>query len=413
MDEEPGRAPQDPTPSGQPAAASAPPSQPPPPPGPAPESSERKPFFSRPGALLGGALVLGLVGGLLGGYLGQLAGSARAPGAAETPGAAEAPVASGGAESQGFCDAETVANAVLPSVVTINVVSETGGGVGTGSIIRDDGYILTNNHVVADAAGGARIVVTFSNGQQVSASLVGRSQQADIAVIKVEAGETLPTITTGDSDEVAVGQPVVALGAPLGLSGSVTAGIVSALGRDVPVPADDGSTAVLAGAIQTDAAINPGNSGGALVDCDGAQIGVNSAIATVPNAAGQSGGGSVGIGFSVPINLAMSLAEQLIETGNVSYPYLGMQVVVIPQDVAAQFNTAPGLYVESVTAGGPAEQAGIQSGDIITALDGQPATSAAVLTKLKLTKKVGDTVEVEYLRGTETGSTTLTLSETP
>ncbi|WP_197675184.1 S1C family serine protease [Microterricola viridarii] len=412
MDEVPGRAPQDPTPSGQPAAASAPP-PPPSPPGPAPAASGGTPFFSRPGALLGGALVLGLLGGLLGGYLGQLGGSATEPAGVQTSEPSGAPVASGGADAQGFCDAEAVANAVLPSVVTINVVSETGGGVGTGSIIRDDGHILTNNHVVADAVSGARIVVTFSNGQQASASLVGRSQQADIAVIKVEAAETLPTITTGDSDEVAVGQPVVALGAPLGLSGSVTAGIVSALGRDVPVPADDGSTAVLAGAIQTDAAINPGNSGGALVDCDGELIGVNSAIATVPNAAGQTGGGSVGIGFAVPINLAISLAEQLIETGNVSYPYLGMQVVVIPQDVAAQFNTAPGLYVEGVTAGGPAEQAGLQSGDIITALDGEPATSAAVLTKLKLTKKVGDTVEVDYLRGTETGSTTLTLSETP
>ncbi len=366
-----------------------------------------KPFFSRPGVLLGGALVLGLVGGFLGGYLGQLAGSAGSASAPSTTG----PVAS--SPNAGVCDAETVAKAVLPSIVTINVVTEAGGGVGTGSIITDDGYILTNNHVVADAANGATIVVTFSNGQQLPATLVGRSSQADIAVVKVDSDSTLPTVTVGDSDGLAVGQPVVALGAPLGLSSTVTSGIVSALGRDVPVPADDGTMALLAGAIQTDAAINPGNSGGALVDCSGAQIGVNSAIATVPNAAGQAGGGSVGIGFAVPVNLAMNLAEQLIETGEVSYPYLGMQVVVIPQDVAEQFNTAPGLFVEGVTAGGPAEEAGIEPGDIITALDGQPATDAAVLTRLKLTKEVGDTVEVSYVRGSETGTATVTLGEAP
>lgn len=369
--------------------------------------AEHKPFFSRPGVLLGGALVLGLLGGFLGGYLGQLAGSAGSAGAPSTTG----PVAS--SPNAGVCDAETVAKAVLPTIVTINVVSEAGGGVGTGSIITDDGYVLTNNHVVADAANGATIVVTFSNGQQLPATLVGRSAQADIAVVKVDADAALPTVTVGDSDGLAVGQPVVALGAPLGLSSTVTSGIVSALGRDVPVPADDGTMALLVGAIQTDAAINPGNSGGALVDCSGAQIGVNSAIATVPNAAGQAGGGSVGIGFAVPVNLAMNLAEQLIENGEVSYPYLGMQVVVIPQDVAEQFDTAPGLFVEGVTAGGPAEQAGIEPGDIITALDGQPATDAAVLTRLKLTKEVGDTVEVSYLRGSETGTATVTLGEAP
>lgn len=366
-----------------------------------------KPFFSRPGALLGGALVLGLVGGFLGGYLGQLAGSGGSSDTPSTSGPITAPV------SPGVCDAEAVANAVLPAIVTINVISEAGGGVGTGSIIRDDGYILTNNHVVADAASGATIIVTFSNGQQVPATLVGRSSQADIAVVKVDADSKLPTVATGDSDVVVVGQPVVALGAPLGLSSTVTAGIVSALGRDVPVPADDGSVALLAGAIQTDAAINPGNSGGALVDCTGAQIGVNSAIATVPNASGEAGGGSVGIGFAVPINLATSLAEQLIDDGEVSYPYFGMQVVVIPQDVAEKFNTSPGLFVEGVTSGGPAQKAGIEAGDIITTLDGQAATNVAVLTRIKLTKKVGDTVEVGYLRGADTSTTELTLAEAP
>ena len=403
MDQQQGENPQDPSvvPAAMPETGATPPAAA------ATPAAGAKPFFSRPGVLLGGALVVGLVGGFLGGYLGQLAGSAGSAGAPSTTG----PVAS--SPNAGVCDAETVAKAVLPTIVTINVVTEAGGGVGTGSIITDDGYILTNNHVVADAANGATIVVTFSNGQQLPATLVGRSSQADIAVVKVDSDSTLPTVTVGDSDGLAVGQPVVALGAPLGLSSTVTSGIVSALGRDVPVPADDGTMALLAGAIQTDAAINPGNSGGALVDCSGAQIGVNSAIATVPNSAGQAGGGSVGIGFAVPVNLAMNLAEQLIETGEVSYPYFGMQVVTIPQDVAEQFNTAPGLFVEGVTAGGPAEEAGIEPGDIITALDGQPTTDAAVLTRLKLTKEVGDTVEVSYVRGSETGTATVTLGEAP
>lgn len=370
-------------------------------------TASAQPFFSRPPVLLSGALILGLAGGFLGGYLGQLAGSSSTTSSPSTTGPVAAP------SNVGVCDAESVASAVLPAIVTINVISDAGGGVGTGSIIRENGYILTNNHVVADAANGASIVVTFSNGQQLPATLVGRSSQADIAVVKVDVDTKLPTVATGDSDTVAVGQPVVALGAPLGLSSTVTAGIVSALGRDVPVPADDGSVALLAGAIQTDAAINPGNSGGALVDCTGAQIGVNSAIATVPNASGESGGGSVGIGFAVPINLATSLAEQLIETGEVSYPYFGMQVVVIPQDVAERFNTAPGLFVEGVTPGGPADKAGLQSGDIVTSIDGQAATGVAVLTRVKLTKKVGETVEVSYLRGNETLTTTVTLAESP
>jgi len=394
MDQQPGETPQNPAESEQPAAA----------------ATDAKPLLSRPGVLLGGAVVVGLLAGFLGGYLGQLAGSNGTPSSSGTSGTS---VGSVGATTDGFCNAETVAAKVLPAIVTINVVSQAGGGVGTGSIIRDDGYILTNNHVIADAANGASIVVTFSNGQQVPAKLVGRSPQADIAVVKVDVGSKLPAVTIGDSDALAVGQPVVALGAPLGLSSTVTAGIVSALGRDVPVPSDDGGAALLAGAIQTDAAINPGNSGGALVDCSGAQIGVNSAIATVPNASGQAGGGSVGIGFAVPVNLAMTLANQLIDTGKVSYPYFGMQVVPIPQDVAAKFNTEPGLFIEGVTPGGPADAAGLKAGDIITGLDGQSATNPAVLTRLKLTKKVGDTVEVSYVRGTEKGTATVTLGATP
>lgn len=376
----------------------------------APADTQSRPFFYRPGPLLGGALVIGLLAGLLGGYLGQVAASSsNSSGSSPTSSTSSA----GSAGSEAVCNAVTVSEKVLPAIVTINVVSDAGGGVGTGSIIRDDGYIITNNHVIADAANGASIYVTFSNGQQVPASLVGRDARRDIAVVKVDVGDKLPAVELGNSDTLAVGQPVVALGAPLGLSSTVTAGIVSALGRDVPVPSDDPLGALLVGAVQTDAAINPGNSGGALVDCSGAQIGVNTAIATVPSASGAAGGGSVGIGFAVPINVAKSIADQLIKNGTVSNPYFGMQVVVIPQAVAEQFDTPRGLFVEGVTEGGPAADAGIEAGDIITELDGQPATTISVLTRLQLTKQVGDTVEVTYLRDKQEKKTTVTLGATP
>ena len=209
MDQLPGENPQN-------SAESVPPAGPPSSATPesTPAPTDTKPFFSRPGAILGGALVVGLVGGFLGGYLGQLAGGNGTPTSSGTSGTSTGNA--GGSTVTGFCDAETVAAKVLPAIVTINVVSEAGGGVGTGSIIRDDGYILTNNHVIADAANGATIIVTFSNGQQVPATLVGRSPQADIAVVKVDVGTKLPAVAVGDSDTLAVGQPVVALGAPLG-----------------------------------------------------------------------------------------------------------------------------------------------------------------------------------------------------
>jgi putative serine protease PepD len=292
----------------------------------------------------------------------------------------------------------TVANEVLPTIVTINVRAAAGGGVGSGEVIRKSGYIVTNNHVISAARNGGEITVTFSNGHTVPADLVGRDPQSDLAVLKVTAESGLPVIGVGNSDDVAVGQPVVALGAPLGLSSTVTAGIVSALGRNVPVPSDDGETATLAGAIQTDAAINPGNSGGALVDCRGHLIGINTAISTVPNSEGVGGGGSVGIGFAVPVNLAIRIADQLIETGEVAYPYLGVQVTPIPPAVAERWGIDDGLYIQSVDAKGSAAAAGLKPGDIVTKIDGRPANRNDVLTQLLLTKKAGDTVRITFVR---------------
>lgn len=318
-------------------------------------------------------------------------------------------VAAFSAGRSGSCDAAAVSNDVLPSVVTITVTGDRGSSNGTGEIITDDGYILTNNHVISDAASGAKLSVRFSDGHQLAATLTGRDPKTDLAVVKVSDDEPLPVIGTGDSGSLAVGQPVVALGAPLGLSSTVTAGIVSALGRTVPVPSDDDRNAILAGAIQTDASINPGNSGGPLVDCSGGLIGVNTAIATVPGSAGQNSTGSVGIGFAVPESLALPIAHELIEHGRVSHPTAGLTVVPIPPGSAAAFGVSNGLFVQSVESGGPAAAAGLRVGDVVTAVNGHAATNIDVLTAIQVTSDAGDEVKVDYVRGGTQHSTTLTL----
>ncbi|WEG09701.1 trypsin-like peptidase domain-containing protein [Microbacterium horticulturae] len=308
------------------------------------------------------------------------------------------------------CNAQRVADDVLPTVVTIDVSGPGGSGNGTGEIIRDTGYILTNSHVIVAAATGGSITVTFSNGHTVLATLVGRDARNDIAVIKADAEAKLPVIDQGDSERLAVGQPVVALGAPLGLSSTVTAGIVSALGRNVPVPVDDTRTTVLTGAIQTDAAINPGNSGGPLVDCSGRLIGINTAIATVPNETGANGGGSVGIGFAVPVDLAMRLADELIEHGSIAYPSLDVQVVPVPPAVARAWDIPHGLFVQS--AGGAAASAGLKAGDVILSIDGRAMDTTDALALLLITKTAGDDVEITYLRDGERRTVTATLTAT-
>lgn len=318
-------------------------------------------------------------------------------------------VAALSAGRSGSCDSARVADQVLPSVVTIAVAGPRGTSNGSGEVITGDGYILTNNHVVADAASGAALTVRFSDGHELAATLTGRDPKTDLAVIKVSSDASLPVIATGDSGSLAVGQPVVALGAPLGLSSTVTAGIVSALGRTVPVPSDDDRNAVLAGAIQTDASINPGNSGGALVDCGGRLIGINTAIATVPGSGGQNSTGSVGIGFAVPEALALPIAHELIAHGTVAHPTAGLTVVPIPPAAAAAFGVTDGLFVQSIVSGGPAHQAGLRVGDVITSVDGRTATNIDVLTAIQVTRRAGDTVTVEYLRDGASHTTTVTL----
>ncbi len=320
-----------------------------------------------------------------------------------------------GSSTNAVCTSTAVATKALPSVVTISASNGTNGGTGSGELIKDGGYILTNDHVISIAGGtGGSVSVLFSDGRSSPATIVGRDPDTDLAVLKAEDHwQHLPLIAIGSSADVRVGQPVVALGAPLGLSSTVTAGIISALDRALSVPVDEGQAAHLVGALQTDASINPGNSGGALVDCDSHLVGVNTAIATVPNANGDPGGGSVGIGFAIPVDLAIPLSEELIEHGRVNHPTFGMQAQVIPREIADQTGATPGLYVQHVTAGGPAEQAGIKVGDVITRVDGQAANSTDALVIPTLTRSAGDVVEVTYERDGESHTTKVTLAAQP
>ncbi|HEX5198866.1 S1C family serine protease [Paractinoplanes rhizophilus] len=369
------------TPAASPPSAAAP--------GPAasPAPPRRSPSL---GPLIAVAAVIALVAGLIGGFIGRASG--------------------GAAETSAACAATTIADDVLPAVVTLAVSSGAAAGNGSGEMIRDGGYILTNDHVISPAGATGSIEALFSGGQSLPATIVGRAPRVDLAVVKVDPPPGLPIIGVGRSSTLRVGQPVVALGAPLGLSGTVTAGIVSALGRDVPVPADNGVTAVLPGAVQTDAAINPGNSGGALVNCAGDLVGVNTAIATVPNASGEAGGGSVGIGFAIPVDVAMVVADQLIASGSYDPPSLGVESVPVPPAVAEQFGVPVGIYLRVVTPGGPADQAGLRTSDIVTGIDGRPMNAPESLFLATVGKRPGDQVRVQYSRDGSAGQATATLA---
>ena len=249
-----------------------------------------------------------------------------------------------------------IAARVSPSVVSIKVSTPNGGDTGSGFFIASNGYILTNNHVVSAAAnGGGTIRANLVNGKSYPASLVGRDVAYDLAVIKISKGN-LPEIVIGDSSKIAVGDPVVAIGSPLGLASTVTSGIVSALNRPVTTGTQGSESYV--DAIQTDAAINPGNSGGALLDGSGRIIGVNSAIATLSS--GQSG--SIGLGFSIPINEAKRTIDELIATGKSTRPVLGVFFDTT--------YTGNGAKIAKLSPGEGAEKAGIPAGSVIRSIDG-------------------------------------------
>jgi putative serine protease PepD len=291
--------------------------------------------------------------------------------------------------------AAMVAN-VKQSVVAIT----TGTGEGSGIVLNSDGYIVTNNHVVADA--GKTVNVNFSDGSTVSAKVVGTDPRTDIGVVKVDNTKNLSPAKFGDSSALQVGDTVVAIGSPLGLEGSVTAGIVSALNRTIDESDDNGQRTgvAIAGAIQTDAAINPGNSGGALVNLAGQVVGINTAILT----SGQ-GEGNIGVGFAIPGNRANEVAQAIIKGQKVSHPYLGASVGT------AQGNA--GAKVGGVTDGGPAQQAGIQVGDVITKAGSTTIHTSDDLLNIVQSGKVGDKLSLVVNRSGGTQNVTVTLGEAP
>jgi putative serine protease PepD len=279
-----------------------------------------------------------------------------------------------------------IASRVLPSVVSISTRSRSGAGTGTGFVIRSDGYILTNNHVVENVARGGSLNVSFNDGKVVRGKIVGVNPAYDLAVIKVTR-TGVPALQFGNSDSVQVGDSVIAIGSPLGLSGTVTSGIISAKNRAVTAGADQGESSFI-NALQTDAAINPGNSGGPLVDRTGAVVGVNTAIATLGSFSGQTG--SIGLGFAIPINQARRTAEELIKTGKSSYPILGVSV-------DTNYGES-GALITSVSPGGPADEAGIQEGDIIINLDGRVITNPDELIVAIRNRAPGDRVSITLKR---------------
>ncbi|WP_454293986.1 trypsin-like peptidase domain-containing protein [Salana multivorans] len=320
------------------------------------------------------------------------AGPAASPGPSELPGEVPStlPSDAGGSLDPGEdVDVVSIADRALPSTVAIEVRLPDGtGSSGSGFVIREDGHILTNAHVVGSAgADGATLTVVFADGEHSAGTVVGITHDYDLAVVSVDRTD-VPALPLGDSDEIVVGQDVVAVGAPLGLQGTVTAGIVSALNR--PVQAGDGGSVSFINAIQTDAAINPGNSGGPLLDARGSVIGINSAIA---QASGQQATGSIGLGFAIPSNQARRTAEQLIAHGVASYPVIGVLLdsAWVGTGVrVSQQATEDG--VQPVTPGGQAEAAGIQAGDVIVAIDGRPITAPDELIVAIRARAPGETV---------------------
>lgn len=290
-----------------------------------------------------------------------------------------------------------IAERALPSVVSLSIRQASGGAGGSGFIIDADGYIVTNNHVIASAVDDPTAVmeVVLPDGRRFDGTVIGRNVSYDLAVVSINATD-LPVLPWGDDRSLRVGDAVVAIGAPLGLSGTVTAGIISALER--PVTVGGGDEASFISAIQTDAAINPGNSGGPLVDDLGRVVGVNSAIITLtPGAAG----GSIGLGFAIPVDTARRIALELIDTGSSLTPVIGVSLdPVYP---------GPGARVLEAAPGGPAADAGVMPGDVITAIDGVRVTDSENLIVAIRANAPGDVVELTIERNGRTTVIPVTL----
>lgn len=286
--------------------------------------------------------------------------------------------------------ATDIASRVLPSVVSINVVTARGGAEGSGSIISSDGLIMTNNHVISLAASQrAKISVVLNDGRSLDAKLVATDPQTDIAVIKAEGADDLQPIAFGDSDRLNVGENVLAVGSPLGLSSTVTVGIVSAVNRPVQAGGDRGGEASLIDAIQTDASINPGNSGGALVNSRAELIGIPTVIATLGGRTGASG--SIGLGFAIPVNQARRIADDLIKLGKARHPIIGARINTNSAVIGAE--------VRDVDGNSPAAQAGLEAGDIVKKVNDRRVESGIGLIAAIRSYPVGATITLTVTKG--------------
>ena len=377
-----------------------------------------RPKNSRRGATVAGAVVAAVVGGGIGAATMGIAGRANDTTPTKAP-VAQAPAAPLPAAKQPAGSVEQVAAKVMPSVVKLKI--DMGGGQGdegSGIVLSADGLILTNNHVVAPAAGddqgarpasadstdgrGATKTVTFSNGQTAPFTIVGTDPTGDLAIVRAQGVSGLTPITIGSSKDVKVGQQVVAIGSPLGLQGTVTTGIVSALDRPVAAGDGSGSDVTVLDAIQTDAAINPGNSGGALVNMNGELIGVNSAIASMGGGDAGSGGGqsgSIGLGFAIPADQAKRIADELVSTGTAAHGSLGVQL-------SNDATKGAGAAIAGVVDGSPAAAAGLPNGAVITKIDGQVIDGPEALVAAVRSKAPGDNVTVTYLDAAGAAQTT-------
>ncbi|QNP71687.1 trypsin-like peptidase domain-containing protein [Streptomyces roseirectus] len=357
------------------------------------------------GGLVAAVLVAALVAGGLGGALGYTMAKDNDDNGSTTVSASD----SGGSLKRDAGTVAGVAARALPSTVTIQAESSSGdGGTGTGFVFDTQGHIVTNNHVVAEAVDGGKVTATFPNGRKYDAEVVGHAQGYDVAVIKLKSAPSdLKPLTLGDSDKVAVGDSTIAIGAPFGLSNTVTTGIISAKNRPVASSDGSGSNNSYMSALQTDASINPGNSGGPLLDAQGNVIGINSAIQSSGSGGGLGGGqaGSIGLGFAIPINQAKYVAQQLIKTGQPVYAKIGASVSLEEGTGGAKIANG----ASSIEAGGPAAQAGLKTGDVITKLDDTVIDSGPTLIGEIWTHKPGDRVTITYQRGGKTQTVELTL----
>ncbi|HEY2195919.1 MAG TPA: trypsin-like peptidase domain-containing protein [Actinomycetospora sp.] len=356
-----------------------------------PRLSARELLFGRrvaPSALILLAVVALLVGAV-GGVVGHL--TAEGSDTLIDPGATLAQVDAGKERPAG--SVADVAGRVVPAVVSIEVRSGTTGGTGSGVVIDTRGDIVTNNHVVSLAATDPRATLeaVFASGQRAAARIVGRDPQTDIAVVKVDLANPV-VAQLGRSSDLRVGDGVIAIGSPLGLAGTVTTGIVSALRRPVRLDAESADANPVIDAIQTDAAINPGNSGGALVDSTGAVVGINTAIRTLGGTDSSGQGGSIGLGFAIPIDDVRTIAQSLIQTGGFAHTDLGVNAKSVTD------GTSDGAQILNVRQGGPADRAGVLEGDVVTEVDDRPVASADELTVAIREHRPGETVTLGVVR---------------